>query len=476
MSSASSPVNPADSPAVNASSSAKPSTIRDTPGSSSRTTRGHTEDDALEQELRAARNQLASQAQEIKLLRELVHRQTPTEEGRPSARSVTFDLEGEGSLRTSIEDPSRPDIHRNTERARSSPASNLGGPPDDGDDARRYYRGNSYRSPSGISTMSYATRIEKIPNLHDKLSDGIEYSPRLWKVQVQNSLSRYKSYFVDDDHRKDWLLAQTEGMARTFLEPSFLSTEVNEDGSPVDALDLIAQLVAFLTNPHEQQTARNNYTALTMGPRETFWEFYQQFRTLARKGGINDKSILKMDLQDKIPSRLRKQLFHEYRKARNLEDYVEAIQAEDQGQMVERTIYHKESESSAGKTISSSRRQASPRERSAPSHTSVPSHSAPQPWKANVSFSESPGWRSNQSPAPQNSARADTPRAQTPANAPRHFSSQPPANRPYTPRINEIGVDDGDDGSDSDSNTVEDNERNATLPVEKPTPRAKDQT
>lgn len=47
--------------------------------------------------------------------------------------------------------------------------------------------------------------------------------------------------------------------------------------------------------------------------------------------------------------RLRKQIFQEYRRARTPEVYVEEIQAEDQGQYVERT-YHSTTESAAGKS------------------------------------------------------------------------------------------------------------------------------
>ena len=50
----------------------------------------------------------------------------------------------------------------------------------------------------------------------------MEYSPPLWEVQIQNALRRYDRFFLDDEHRKDYILQQTEGMARTFLEPLFL--------------------------------------------------------------------------------------------------------------------------------------------------------------------------------------------------------------------------------------------------------------
>lgn len=57
---------------------------------------------------------------------------------------------------------------------------------DDGDDSDNntpgHYRSSGDprgHSPSRFSSMSYVTRIEKIPNLLNKLSNGVEYSPKL---------------------------------------------------------------------------------------------------------------------------------------------------------------------------------------------------------------------------------------------------------------------------------------------------------
>jgi hypothetical protein len=218
-----------------------------------------------------------------------------------------------------------------------------------------------------------------------------------------------------------------------------------------------------------------------MKPGEHFWEFYHKFRTLARKAGMNDQVSLKMDLKDKISSRLRTKLFNEYRTARTLEDYVEAIQTEDQGQIMEHTYYGASNSPAPVKSNPSSRHHAkdSPRERDAPIYASAPAYRS-QPntgvQHSGTMQTSAPGGtqrRSTQSPGPQNSARADTPRAQTPANAPRHYSTQPP-NRGYPSRINEIEV--GDDGGpNSDNDIADDTGGNADLHAEEEhTSRAKD--
>ena len=100
------------------------------------------------------------------------------------------------------------------------------------------HRPSLSRTPS----ISHAARIENIPNLSNKLLDGLDYSPRLWEVQVKNSLERFSQHFYDDTHRKDWLLAQTEGTARSFLEPFF-----SEAPYETDALALVGRAGVVLS-------------------------------------------------------------------------------------------------------------------------------------------------------------------------------------------------------------------------------------
>ena len=410
----------------------------------------------LRQELEASQGQNALlQEQMLQLAQAMKQLQN-----QASNRSVSFDLSGP---LPSVEEENPYPFGKGKGRARPAAV-----PLSDSDDEELIDEANFRRRPplrqtprqsstfSGHSTMSIASRIEKIPNLHEKLSDGIEYSPKLWEVQIQNSLRRYQQYFIDDDHRKDWVLAQTDGMARTFLEPSFLEPQPDED-----ALDLVAQVVAFLTNPHESQTARNKYIALDMEEYDSFWPFYHEFRTLAKKSGMRDKEVLKLDLHDKIKSRLRKKLFHEYRKSRTLEEYVEAIQAEDQGQLAEMNVYNNKpltskTSSSNNKSSSSRNSNTSSNHRTERSSSHRDSRTLAQP-----SSSSSPH------------TRADTPRTSSsaPANTPRYFSSSQPPNR-FPPRINEVDIDDSEQGDVEDN--IEDN-NNADSLVDEPTPRVKDQ-
>ncbi|KAG9244224.1 hypothetical protein BJ878DRAFT_480382 [Calycina marina] len=130
----------------------------------------------------------------------------------------------------------------------------------------------------------------------------------------------------------------------TFLEPT-----LDAGGNLVEALDLVEEVVSFLSNPHEQQTAGDNYHALHMRSGESFWEFYHKFGTLASTARKMDVSILKMDLRDKLLPRLRRQLHSEYKNTRTLKEWVAEFQAEDQGQTAKRTVYANQYDYASGK-------------------------------------------------------------------------------------------------------------------------------
>lgn len=353
----------------------------------------------------------------------------PSVAQRPRHRSVTF----EGLSNTStFPDTLRPSVEDSSPDVLPDPAHGI--PPVRNTPATTHQQ---FRAPSAFSMDSnvpMSVRIEKIPRLAQALSDGIEYSPRLWQRQVEHTFQRYRRFFMDESHKKDWLLDQCEGQARSFLEPLFL-----DDDPEVTAEDLMNDLVDFIANPHEKQTARDKYNALYMKPRETFWEFYHEFRILAQTAGMRNPDQLKMDLRDKILPRLRKQLHSQYKNTHTLKEWVAEIQAEDQGQEAERTVYaHQHDSSSTKKAATTTTRTTSttaypPRaEQRAYFNAQT---SAPRP--SFTPRSDSPGFQ-QRSTTP---ARYDTPRAQTPANAPRHFSQgQTSYNRPQTPvgRVNAI--------------------------------------
>lgn len=252
---------------------------------------------------------------------------------------------------------------------------------------------------SAESTRS--TKVEKIPNLTAKLSDGVSYRPLLWKRQLIQHLHWYSAFFFDDDHRKTYIVNQTEGRARDFLEPLFLDEDSTET-----PMDLIEAVVRFLQNPAEQQQAADAYQHLYMKPAMTFWEFYQQFRILATTAGIRDDNTLRTNLRDKILPRLRAAVVHEWKRCSNVNEYASVIQDEDADYIARSsrnpTTTSRPSSSNRGTSYSSSR--SAQQTIAAQSSQSLPILQRPaQPQQPSLS-----------SPAP-------------PANTPRHFSGPPRA-------------------------------------------------
>ncbi|TQS33676.1 hypothetical protein Golomagni_05971 [Golovinomyces magnicellulatus] len=175
--------------------------------------------------------------------------------------------------------------------------------------------------PLQSAGSSHLPQITKIPDLAAKLSDGIEISASLWKSQILDKFETYESQFISHRQKKNYLIDQTEGIARKFLEPLVLNSH---SGQEID--DLIEEVVNFLTNPAEVDNARNDYLNLEMTTNQTFWEFYREFRVSASTAGITQDLVLRNDLRDKILTRLRIAVANEWPRCNNLRDYAAAIQ------------------------------------------------------------------------------------------------------------------------------------------------------
>lgn len=278
--------------------------------------------------------------------------------------------------------------------------------------------------PSNISVLS---RIEKIPKLPTRLSDGITYRPRLWQQQILNHLDWYSRYFLNDEHRKSYILDNTEGMARDFLEPLFLDPDGNSD--PYDLIDSVCK---FLTNPAEKSQARTKFKKLEMEADNTFWEFYHEFRTTATLAGFRDDLTLRTELRDKLLPRLRMKLTQEWRRCDNLTEWVAAIQEEDAAWVAERTLH-----GGPASDKSTTRSGIYAGSRTAYNNLPVPK----PPVVPRVSFDTSARDTTSHN-APKNRPntpwRNDTPRQQTPL--PARYSNVPPT-RQSTPHVSEIAMD-----------------------------------
>ncbi|KHJ33229.1 putative simnilar to protein from sclerotinia sclerotiorum [Erysiphe necator] len=66
-----------------------------------------------------------------------------------------------------------------------------------------------------------------VPNLSSKLNDVKEVSPNLWKLKIIDKLEMYANNFLSDRHQKNYLIDQTEGIARKYLEPLILNKDLD---------------------------------------------------------------------------------------------------------------------------------------------------------------------------------------------------------------------------------------------------------
>lgn len=171
-------------------------------------------------------------------------------------------------------------------------------------------------------------RIEKIPLVVTKLTDGNDdsISPANWAHLVRSNLRRYKAYFQDEQHKLDYILECTAGRAAQAINPYVLGTPGFSYKSPDDLVDYAAN---FVSNPMEREEARQEFNRLFMKSSDDFWEFLHRFRELSVKARITDDRTLMEHLYDRLPARLYTKLAQEWRRARNFDHWIAAIQAED---------------------------------------------------------------------------------------------------------------------------------------------------
>jgi len=274
-------------------------------------------------------------------------------------------------------------------------------------------------------------------------------------------LEWYNQYFLNDEHKKSYILDNTEGIARDFLEPLFLDPDGN-----CDPYDLIDSVCKFLTNPAEQSLARTEFKKLKMTTNKTFWEFYHVFRTTATLASIRDDLTLRTELKDKLLPRLRMKLTQEWRRCNTLVEWVAAIQEEDAAWIEEQTLHGTYTVSNKA----SNRSGTYSNSRTARNDLPVPELSPTVMPKASFDFPVTARGSTTSNPSkdrPNTPWRTDNPRQQTPFSA-RHSSAPP--NRQSTPHINEVAMDDALDESYEDAIEY----LNADELEEAVSPRAKD--
>ena len=324
--------------------------------------------------------------------------------------------------------------------------------------------GNDFRpirEVSGFSSSSSSRpRLEKIPWLDQKLSNGKDYPAKTWKARITDNLLDYRDYFQSERAAKNYVLDQTEGLANRFL-----ATRIQDSANTDTPQELVDEVARWLTDPAEKERANIEFQKTFMHQKQHFWDFYLEFTNLAATAEITDEERLRNDMRSKILPRLREQLGQKWAETTTFDAWVTAIQNEETNYQSEQTLF------STLPNGGSSRRTrnftANPAkvqfEDRPPAKTQTlwhQSRNSPVPsspsgqYPANRQQSSGPNIGNRNTPGPNTGNNPQRSSSQTPdrytRNAPRNFTSgyQPP-NHSET-QINEVQVEQADQSADED--------------------------
>ncbi|ELR05193.1 hypothetical protein GMDG_07234 [Pseudogymnoascus destructans 20631-21] len=151
------------------------------------------------------------------------------------------------------------------------------------------------RSPSipGSSRM----HTEDPPNRYKKstisekilpLSDGVEHTFLQWSASIQDRLIVNEDHYLTDVSRRALIWGTTTGLAKTYLEPQYLSAT---HGFP-SAEEMMDLLGSYYLTGNETEQARNLFNDLQMGEKghasKTFPEFKARFQSAAITGQVSE--------------------------------------------------------------------------------------------------------------------------------------------------------------------------------------------
>ncbi|ELR05500.1 hypothetical protein GMDG_07422 [Pseudogymnoascus destructans 20631-21] len=140
-------------------------------------------------------------------------------------------------------------------------------------------------------------RTEDPPNRYKKstisekilpLSDGVEHTFLQWSASIRDRLVVNEDHYLTDVSRRALIWGTMTGLAKTYLEPQYLST-THGFRSAEEMMDLLGSY--YLTG-NETEQARNLFDDLQMGEKghasETFPEFKACFQSAAITGQVSE--------------------------------------------------------------------------------------------------------------------------------------------------------------------------------------------
>ncbi|ELR03746.1 hypothetical protein GMDG_06376 [Pseudogymnoascus destructans 20631-21] len=152
-------------------------------------------------------------------------------------------------------------------------------------------------------------RTEDPPNRYKKstisekilpLSDGVEHTFLQWSASIRDRLVVNEDHYLTDVSRRALIWGTMTGLAKTYLEPQYLST-THGFCSAEEMMDLLGSY--YLTG-NETEQARNLFDDLQMGEKghasETFPEFKAHFQSAAITGQVSESEWFRY-MWNKIP-------------------------------------------------------------------------------------------------------------------------------------------------------------------------------
>ncbi|ELR09073.1 hypothetical protein GMDG_03659 [Pseudogymnoascus destructans 20631-21] len=120
------------------------------------------------------------------------------------------------------------------------------------------------------------------------LSDGVEHTFLQWSASIRDRVVVNEDHYLTDVSRRALIWGTTTGLAKTYLEPQYLSA-THGFRSAEEMMDLLSSY--YLTG-NETEQARNLFDDLQMGEKghasETFPEFKACFQSAAITGQVSE--------------------------------------------------------------------------------------------------------------------------------------------------------------------------------------------
>ena len=165
-----------------------------------------------------------------------------------------------------------PSAHSNSDASSSSDDEDHS---DDGSEGP--YRDHSAPPPRSKRKLSELT-----PKI-TPLDDGSDPSFKQWNASVRDRLELNHDHYPTERSRKAFVWGVTEGRAKGYLEPRYLSRT-----KPFkDAQSKIRLLKSYFVSGTETETARDEFGRLRMFPSESFPDFKARFLDTAIKGSVS---------------------------------------------------------------------------------------------------------------------------------------------------------------------------------------------